>query len=38
VGSILTAGKQASKITADSPSGTKEEEKDNETKLIDKKQ
>jgi hypothetical protein len=35
VGAILAAGKQTSKITANSPKGTKNEKKDNETKLVE---
>jgi hypothetical protein len=36
VGSVLTPGKQASKITADAPRNTKEQKQDNEKKLIQK--
>jgi hypothetical protein len=36
VGSVLTAGKQAGNITADSPRNTKEQKQDNEKKLIKK--
>jgi len=36
VGSILAAGKQACQITTDSPTDTKQEKQDNETKLIEK--
>jgi hypothetical protein len=36
VGSVLTAGKQAGKIAADSPGNTKEQKQDNQEKLIKK--
>jgi hypothetical protein len=35
--SILTVGKQADKIAADSPRDTKKEKQNNQTKLIRKK-
>jgi hypothetical protein len=38
VGSVLTSGKEAGKITGDSPGNAKEQKQDNENKLIKKNQ